>query len=34
MLIDPFVECMANEKMAYYTYLLFVSIIQRATVYV
>lgn len=34
MLIDPFFECMANKEMAGYTYLLFVSIIQRATVYV
>lgn len=34
VLIDPFVNCLANPDMAYYAYYFFVSVIQRATVFV
>ena len=33
-LINPFVNCLADPDMAYYAYYFFVSVIQRATVYV
>ena len=34
VLIDPFITCLNKPEMAGYVYLLLVSIIQRATVYV
>lgn len=33
-LIDPFIACLSDKTMCHYAYYFFVSIIQRATVYV